>query len=144
MSEEEAIKIKEYLHEIMNERSSQSSEQYFINELSLILNSDEENFSVVNRVEHALDLLRIHAFQVNRKDVTNLYKAFFEVLGEQVEAITFLDPITGRKIGLNDVQDCTEDEDDLRKILDSYYPDFENEFDSFRKSDNTRKNRPKP
>ncbi|TFW72335.1 hypothetical protein C3Y98_04315 [Methylotenera oryzisoli] len=144
MTLEEAHQIKEYLQEIMSERSNQRPEQYFINELNQIFNSKEEIFSVVDQVEQVLSLLRIQAFPVNKKDIANLYEALSGVLGEPVKAITFLDPITGREIGLNDVQDCTEEEVELRKILDLYYPNFENEFDSFRANDNSRKNRPKP
>ena len=144
MTLEEAHQIKEHLNEIIIERPNQNLAPDFINELKVIFNSDEENFSEIDQVEQVLSLLKIYAFPINKKDVTNLYEGFSEVLEESITAITFLDPITEREISLNNIQNCDEEELKLRNILDSIYPSFENEFDSFSSNDNPRKNTPKP
>jgi glutaredoxin 2 len=145
MTPEEADQIKEYLNEIIIERSNQRLAPDFINELEVIFKSPiEKNVSVIDQVEQVLSLLRIHAFPVNQKDVANLYEDFSEVLGESVTEVKFVDPITERPISLNDIKECTQEEAELRNSLDLLYPSFENEFDSFRASDNPRKNGPKP
>jgi len=144
MTLEEARQIKEYLIEIIIERSNKNLAPYFINELNVIFNSEEENFSEIDQVEQVLSLLRIHAFPVNQKDVTNLYKGFSEVLEESIKAITFLDPITDRVIKLNDIPDSNLEDAELRSVLDLVYPNFENEFDSFKTNDISRKNKPNP
>lgn len=145
MTLEEAFQIKEYLYEIIIERSNQELPSDFINELDIIFKSEVgKDFSITHQVEQALSLLRIHAFPVNQKDVTNLYEDFSKVLGESITEIKFVDSITGRPISLNDIKDSTLEEVRLRNSLDLLYPSFESEFDSFRTNDNPRQNGPKP
>lgn len=137
----EAKQIKEYLLEIIEEKSNQIKAPDLVNLLlERLASREQENVNTeIHQVEQALSLLRIYAFPPNKDDVETLIGELSAIVDSEITKIDFYNPLTQRTISLNEMPAQDNEETELRRVFDSLYPSFENEFDSF-EIDNSRAN----